>query len=229
LKVAAVASLPGALAPSWARLALSKRSAMSTSESPATPRRPARVQHVARSSDRKEETMIQQDRPLQPEGQPSVSDGRRGREMPGRPIWRTPSEETRYGWRQSGYIIAIVVNAVLMVVAHNLLNWQLPFITPAWADVRWAVDLALSASIVANAVFMSYDRPWFHALVQIALTGLALVVWLALVQVFPFDFGSGRANEVARLAGSLVCFALVIAILVQTIVWIVDQIRRVGR
>ena len=66
-------------------------------------------------------------------------------------------------------------------------------------------------------------------LAQLGLTVLALVAWLTLVQVFPFDFGGSGANELAHLAGLLVIMALAIAILVQAIVWSVDQTRRALR
>jgi hypothetical protein len=135
------------------------------------------------------------------------------------------SDEERRRWRASGYVGAIVVNAILLAIAHNLLDWQVPFITPAWADVLWAIDLSLGASIIANAVFVGYDARWFRQLVQIGLTGVSLIAWLAVVEVFPFDFGASYYNDVAHLVGSVVVFALIIAIVVQVIAWIVSLAR----
>lgn len=172
--------------------------------------------------------MITHDRPSHAELRPgeSWSEWARSLEDHGRRVLHAHTTEERHSWRQIGYIAAIVVNAILLAVAHSLLGWHVPFITPAWADVLFAIDLALGGTIVANALFVSYDERWFHELVQIALTALSFVACLVVVQVFPFDFGYQLMNWLTHLVGILVVFALAIAIVVQTIVWLVGQYRR---
>ena len=56
-----------------------------------------------------------------------------------RALLRARTEAERQRWRQAGYIAAVVINAVLLVIAHTLLRWPIPVITPAWADVLWAI------------------------------------------------------------------------------------------
>jgi hypothetical protein len=175
--------------------------------------------------------MIRQEQPPRAESDPgeSLSGWARDLEAYGRAVLRARTPEERHRWRQAGYIGVVICNAILLVIAHSLLRWSVPFITPAWADVLWAIDLSLTAGIIANAIFVSYDEPWFRDLVQLALTALALVAWLTLAQVFPFDFGDPGTNDLARLVGLLVVAALAIALLVQTIVWLVDRVRQALR
>jgi hypothetical protein len=179
----------------------------------------------------KEEIVVGQERPPRAEAPPGggLPDWARGLEEDGRTLLRARTEAERQRWRQAGYLAAVVVNAVLLVIAHGLLRWSIPFLTPAWADVLWAIDLALVGAIVANAVFVTYEEPWFRDLAHIALTALSLVAWHTLVQVFPFEFGDAGVNEFARLTGLLVIMALAVALFVQAIVWIVAQARRALR
>ena len=64
--------------------------------------------------------------------------------------------------RGSGYIGSIVVNALLLYGVGHVVDWQIGWITPAWSDVVWALNLSLEVSLVANALFFLYDRGWFR-------------------------------------------------------------------
>jgi hypothetical protein len=99
------------------------------------------------------------------------------------------SIEPREWGRTSGYIASIVIDMILLYVVQHLVDWNVPWITPAWSDVVWAVNLSLTASIVANALLLAYDRPWFHRLVEVITTALALVTAYWIYLVFPFNFG----------------------------------------
>jgi hypothetical protein len=144
---------------------------------------------------------------------------------PGRKLWPKLSDETRERARKAGYVAAVVVNAIVLAIAHDLPTWRVPFITPAFGDVLWAMDLSLGATIVANSVFFAFDPAWFRNLVQIVLNALALVAGIALYRVFPFDFGNQFANDLIRLAALGVVVALAIAIVVETVSLLVDQTK----
>jgi hypothetical protein len=131
--------------------------------------------------------------------------------------------------RRAGYVGTIVVNAIMLYVAHHLLVWEVPFVTPAFADVLWAIDLSLWATIVANVLFLGYDAAWFRHLVQIGLSGIAFLVTTQLYAFFPFDFGAPAWNDGARLALVLVMAAIILAIIVQAIVLVVDLTRQAVR
>jgi hypothetical protein len=101
-----------------------------------------------------------------------------------------------------------------------------PFVTSAFADVLWAVDLSMTTTILANAVYLAYDAPWFRDLTQLGLSGLAFVVAALLYAVFPFDLGAATWNDLGHLALLLVMVALVLAMIVQAIVFLIGLIRR---
>ena len=133
--------------------------------------------------------------------------------------------ENRSDVRRAGYIGAVVVNCVVLYVMHHLLAWGVPFVTPAFADVLWAIDLSIEATIVANLLYLFYDERWFRGLLQIGLSVIALLVTAILYARFPFDFGVASWNQLAQFGLLLVMFALVIATVVQIVVEAVELIR----
>jgi hypothetical protein len=90
---------------------------------------------------------------------------------------------------RSGYVAAIIVNAALIYLLSNLLEWNLlPFLTNDFVTVRGLIRLSLIVAIVFNAVFLTFDVPWFRSTGRIVMSGLSLVVSVALYRTFPFDF-----------------------------------------
>ena len=88
------------------------------------------------------------------------------------------------------YIAAIVVNAILMIIFNNLLNWGVPFLTSAFSGVLWAINLSLGATILANFIWLVFDPRWFRHLGQIALNLIAIFVLFLFITVFPFTFAA---------------------------------------
>jgi hypothetical protein len=127
--------------------------------------------------------------------------------------------------RASGLLGSIVVNAILLYAAHHVLEWQVGWITPAWSDVLWAVDLTLWGSIVANALFLSFDAAWFRNLAGAVSCALAVLATWWVYAVFPFDFGAAATNDIVRLMVGLVMVATAIAVVVQSIMGVVDLVR----
>jgi hypothetical protein len=119
--------------------------------------------------------------------------------------------------RRFGYLVAMIVNAVVLTIAHTVLDWGIPFLTPSFRDVLWAIDLSVGATIIANALFIVYDSAWFRHASQIVLDALALVTVYTLYRVFPFDFGMEWANTFAAVSMLLVMIAVGIALVVQTV------------
>ena len=68
-----------------------------------------------------------------------------------------------------GYVVAIVVNIAMLVIANNILAWGwLPFLTADFAEVLPLIDMSLLATIVVNATYLAHDPPWFKSVCQIA-------------------------------------------------------------
>jgi hypothetical protein len=118
------------------------------------------------------------------------------------------------GARMAGYIIAIIISAAMWYVAHNLLNWNVPFITERFVTVLPALEASLGATMIANVLFLAFDPHWFRALAQVGLNILTLYVLYMLYQVFPVDFGVDTLNWLARLG----LVATAIAVIIGTVV-----------
>lgn len=132
------------------------------------------------------------------------------------------------GARRFGYIVSIVINLILLYLANNVENWDVPFITNDWPDVLWILNLSFQATIIANLVFLAFDPSWFRHGVQVLLNALGLVVIYTLYQVFPFDFGGAQINAGIRVAMLIGVFGVGIAIIIEFVALVLG-LRRVER
>src|SRR5437868_6370981 len=124
--------------------------------------------------------------------------------------------------QQSCFLGSIVVNLALIYVAHHVIEWQIGWVTPAWSDVLWAVDLTLEVSIVANVLYLAFDSGWFRNATGAVSAGVALLAIWWLGVTYPFDFGADGANDIARLILLLVLIGTGIATLVMAILAMVE-------
>jgi hypothetical protein len=91
--------------------------------------------------------------------------------------------------RRFGYLVAIVVNGIMIWVAHRLLDWQWPgFLTDDFDAVLWLVSASFVTGMVVNACFLLYDRGRFRAFGDLVTGAFGLAVTLRIWDVFPFDF-----------------------------------------
>ena len=93
-------------------------------------------------------------------------------------------EDKREKWYD--YILAIVINLIMLFIANNLLYWNLSFIAGSFSEVLWAINLSLIVAIVANVSFVLYDPPWYKIIAKIVMNFTALVAVFTLLTVFPF-------------------------------------------
>ena len=95
------------------------------------------------------------------------------------------------GARRAGYVVAVLVNAVLLWLVNVYPGWQaLPFLTDDVTDVLPWVNVSLAASLAANLVYLVTDAPRVLAAGQMVLSAIALAVTARLLAVFPFDFSA---------------------------------------
>ena len=93
------------------------------------------------------------------------------------------------GARRFGFVVAIAVNVVMLVIVNNIVEWGwIPFLTDDFAEVVWLINLSLTASILANTAYIAYDPGWFKSMTQVGLNLISIVVIVRMWQVFPFDF-----------------------------------------
>jgi hypothetical protein len=120
-----------------------------------------------------------------------------------------------------GYIVAIVINVVMLVIVNNILEWGwLPFLTADFGQLIWLIDVSLLATIAVNAIYLVYDAPWFKSVCQIGLGGITIAVAVRTYQVFPFDFSASQFNwePLAR-------FVIVLAVIGTVIGMIVEMVK----
>jgi hypothetical protein len=130
--------------------------------------------------------------------------------------------------RATGYGISIVVNVILLYVAHHLLAWGVPFLTPAFTDVLWAIDLSIGATIVANAIYMAYDPSWLRHVSEIVLDLLALLSVYTIYRVFPFQFEQTWWYQSATLTLLVLMFAILIAVIVNLVQAVTDGLKEIA-
>lgn len=121
----------------------------------------------------------------------------------------SPTTRTPAGLRRAGYLITIVVNAVMLWVAHQLLPWGWPdFLTADFEQVLPVVTASIVATIVVNAVLLADDRRGLAAFGDVITSAFALAVLFRLWSVFPFDFTAYHRDwsDVARLVIGLGIF-----------------------
>lgn len=126
-------------------------------------------------------------------------------------------------WRRSGYVLAIIINGVLLYLINARPGWQaVPFLTPATREVVGLVNLALAVSIGASVVYVAWDPPRLRSAGDIVTTAVGLAAAIRIWQVFPFAFhGSASAwSVVVRVLLILAIVGSCIGILVQLVMLI---------
>jgi hypothetical protein len=152
------------------------------------------------------------------QGQPPRTPGWvRALDERGKRLWHKPTDEERHGARVVGYVVAIVVNLILLAIARAVPSWGLSFVTPAFDEVLPAIARSLVVAIVANTILCAFDAAWFRHLAQVVMNAFALSATLALWRVYPFDFGSPGGDDLARLVLLLVAIAVVIATFAEVV------------
>jgi hypothetical protein len=120
--------------------------------------------------------------------------------------------------RRSGYVVAVLVNAVLLWVVNNLEEWDVvPWLTDDFSRVVPIINVSLVASLVANLMYLGYDTGWFKSLTQIVLLSISMAVMIRMYSVFPFDFSAYDFNweTVARVVMILAMVGIGIGIIVE--------------
>ena len=88
-----------------------------------------------------------------------------------------------------GYAIAVVVNLGLLYIVNNLLAWGwVPFLTDDFDQLLPIVNLSLVVAAGANVAFIFYNARWFRSVGQIVQNIVSILVIVATLKVFPFDF-----------------------------------------
>lgn len=100
---------------------------------------------------------------------------------------RRPSTASRRG----GYVVAAVINAVFLWLIHVSPGWDaVPFLTADFQQVLWLIDLSLVVTIALNLLYLIRDPRRLTAAGAVVTSAIGLAASVAMLQVFPFDFGT---------------------------------------
>lgn len=92
--------------------------------------------------------------------------------------------------RRAGYVVAVVINAVLLWLIHVWPGWDaVPFLTADFETVLWLINLSIVVTIALNLIYVVRDPKWLTAAGSIVTTAVGLGAAVRMLQVFPFDFG----------------------------------------
>lgn len=137
------------------------------------------------------------------------------------PARRPLTSRPRPGARRAGYIVAAVVNAVMLYLVNRWPGWEaVPFLTDATVLVLGIVNASFVVGIVANLVYLVADPPRLRALGDLVTTGVGIAAIVRVWQVFPFDLGGTPWEVVVRVL-------LVVAMLGSGVAIIVALVRLV--
>jgi hypothetical protein len=107
-----------------------------------------------------------------------------------------------------GYVVAVGVNLLMLVVALNILEWGwLGFLTTEFEKVLPWVSLTLVASIIANLVYQFDDGPVVRSLGEMVTNLISILATYRVFRVFPFDF-SGYQFDWAPVTRAVLILAM---------------------
>jgi hypothetical protein len=130
--------------------------------------------------------------------------------------------------RRVGYSVGIVVNTVLLYAINVWPSWRsLTFVTDDAEQLLPLLNASLTVGIIANAIYIVFDRKWVKALGDLITVGISLVLLVSIWQVFPFAFNNPSIDwaTIVRVVLGVSIFGCVIALVVQLVVLIRELSR----
>jgi len=137
------------------------------------------------------------------------------------PISKPPKPPKTHKDRIFGHIANVVIHAIMLYIAVNLLVWEAQFILPSWSEVLGVIKFSFWLNIAAYATFIIYDGRRYYYLLRVAMDVVSIYVGYRTVTVFPFDFNGffelGWLNSVVPYLIWLGITGLAISIIVRTV------------
>ncbi|MEN6552330.1 MAG: hypothetical protein ABFC34_05515 [Methanobacterium sp.] len=128
--------------------------------------------------------------------------------------------------KKSEYIGAIVVNVILLYIFNNLLYWQVNFITNAFNEVLWVINLAIIATIIGNIMFLIFNPEWFRHIIKMILNIFAFTAIYSIYSVFPFNFSSFLIDWSATIALIFIMIGIAVATIIELFFLIINILAR---
>ena len=128
--------------------------------------------------------------------------------------------------RRAGYVVAAVLNGVLLWLIHVWPGWDaVPFLTADFEIVLWLVDLSLVVTIVLNLVYLVRDPRWLTAAGAVVTTAIGLAAVIRMMQIFPFDFGD---SDVWPVVFRLLLWVALVGSIIGIVANLVTMVRAIA-
>ena len=124
---------------------------------------------------------------------------------------------------KSGYFAAIIFSLIFFYIVNNLLNWHIYFITSAFNEVLWIINLSILATIIGNGLLLLYSPIRFMHAVKIVINIFSFIAVYIVYKVFPFDFYNTFYNWGFNILLILALIGIIIAIIVEIYLLIIKQ------
>ncbi|MGZ7136289.1 MAG: hypothetical protein ACXVHY_10475, partial [Methanobacterium sp.] len=117
--------------------------------------------------------------------------------------------------RNGEYVSTIIVNIIFLYIFNNLLNWHVYFVTSAFNDVLWIINLSIAVAIIGNFLMLLYRPEWFRHVTKIVLNIVAFAAVYLVYIVFPFNFSNSFLNWGLSVLLILAMIGIIIATIVE--------------
>jgi len=137
-------------------------------------------------------------------------------------------ERNREKEQKSEYISAIIVSLIFLYVVNNLLNWHIYFITNAFNEVLWNINLSIIATIIGNGLLLLYSPERFRHLVKIIINIISFIAVYVVYRVFPFNFYNSFYNWGFNILLILALIGIAIATIVEIYLLVSGRPKLIG-
>lgn len=126
-----------------------------------------------------------------------------------------------------GFLIAALVNLILIYVTGNLLNWHAPFLTKEFIKAFPYIRLSLLINFIGNLFFaFLFSGVRLRAIVRLTADVPSFIAVYTLFVVFPFDFsGYSWLAPLASIGLVLGMIGIVIGAIVDIVRLIIGRPR----
>jgi hypothetical protein len=124
-------------------------------------------------------------------------------------------EKNKENEQKSEYVAAIIFNLIFLYIVNNLLNWHIYFVTNAFNEILWIINLSIIVSIIGNALLLLYSPVRFRHLVKIILNIISFIAVYIVWIVFPFNFYNSFYNWGFNILLILAMIGITIATIVE--------------
>ena len=117
--------------------------------------------------------------------------------------------------KKSEYVVAIIVNLIGFYIFNNLLNWHIYFVTKAFNEVLWIINLSILIAIIGNALLLLYSPERLRHGVKIVINIVSFIAVYIVWKVFPFNFYNSFYNWLFSILLILAMIGIFIATIVE--------------